>query len=166
MKTGDIQFVGFNAIINDSFSIQTLVDIPANTTIHFTDSEWNGARFGLDENNAVWNSGNNVIEAGTVIHFSNPNEAPTASIGSIHPALRISKKEEAIFAYIGSERVPKRFLAAMANDKKAYKTLNNTGLEQGVTAIIFPNKLHFSKREKQNSSLVQNVKNESFLVME
>lgn len=147
LKAGDIKFIGFNAVLNDSFSVKILADIPSNTTIQFTDSEWNGSKFGLDEGNMIWNSGNEIIKAGTVVHFSNHNEQPKVSVGVVNQALKISKNAEAIFAYIGSERVPKRFLAAMANDGKAYGTLNNTGLKEGVTAITFSNNLCFSKQE-------------------
>jgi hypothetical protein len=51
--------------------------------------------------------------------------------------MRISKKKDAIFAYIGNDRMPMKILAACANDKLGFGTLINTNLTKGTTAIVF-----------------------------
>ena len=52
---GDIAFTAFNADGTDEFAFVTLVDIPANTTIWFTDNEWGGTSFNdLNEGEIEW----------------------------------------------------------------------------------------------------------------
>jgi hypothetical protein len=55
----------------------------------------------------------------------------------MYGTMRISKKKDAIFAYIGNERMPVKILAACANDKLGFGTLINTNLTNGTTAIVF-----------------------------
>ncbi|MFB1021130.1 MAG: hypothetical protein QMC40_00005, partial [Vicingaceae bacterium] len=62
---------------------------------------------------------------------------PLVSIGNIYGSMRISKKKDAIFAYIGNDRMPTKILAACANDKLGFGTLINTNLTKGSTAIVF-----------------------------
>ena len=68
-NAGDIAFVGFNADGDDDIAFVTFKDIPANTSIIFCDSEWNGTSFGTDEGDFTWSSGTTVIPAGTVMMF-------------------------------------------------------------------------------------------------
>ncbi len=136
LNSGDIAFIGFNAS-NDSFEIITFINIPPKTTIHFTDSEWNGNRFGADENDLVWETGEEIISKGSIIKFTSLGSNPIVSSGTLKNTLRISKKEEAIFAYVGSTKMPTKFLAAMANDKLGYGTLLNTGLDN-KSVLTFP----------------------------
>lgn len=138
LKTGDISFIGFNAIENDSFSIVSFVDIAPHSSIRFTDSEWDGTRFDLDENCMTWNSGENWIKAGTVVHFSREGNQALVSVGMVDRPIRLSRNEDAVFAYVGTEYLPNHFLAAMANSESAYGTLENTGLTNGKTALTFP----------------------------
>ncbi len=137
LRTADISFLSVNATNGDGFSIITFVNISPGTIIRFTDSEWNGNHFGIDENDVSWNTGGGMIKAGSVIKFENVDFAPSASYGTINGKLKISKKSEAIFAYLGSSRMPVKFLAAVANDSSAYGTLANTGLVDGVSALTF-----------------------------
>lgn len=136
-RPGDISFTSIDAN-NDGFEVISLVNIPANTTIHFTDSEWNGNRFGADESDMAWNTGEQIIKAGSIISFTNLGSNPKVSIGTLKNKLRISKKREAIFAYLGSTRIPTVFLAAVANDELAYGTLINTSLKKDRSALTFP----------------------------
>ncbi|WP_422081185.1 hypothetical protein [Ulvibacterium sp.] len=137
LQPGDISFTSINAY-NDGFEVISLVNIPSNTTIHFTDSEWNGNRFGADESDMVWNTGGQVIKAGSTVSFTNLGSNPRVSIGTLKNKLRISKKKEAIFAYLGSTRMPTVFLAAVGNDEFAYGTLINTSLQMDKSALTFP----------------------------
>ncbi|WP_136467215.1 hypothetical protein [Flagellimonas onchidii] len=136
LHPGDITFTFFDAD-NDAFGIVAHVDIPSNTIVHFTDSEWNGNRFGFDENNLSWNTGGNKITAGTHINFTKLDTLPSVNIGFLKNKMKISKKEDAIFAYSGHTRMPSVFLAAAANSVNAYGTLINTGLQQGTSALLF-----------------------------
>lgn len=146
LNIGDIAFTGFNASNNDSFSIITLVYIKPNTTIHFTDSEWNGTRFGADESNLTWNSGDKIIPAGTTITFKSINKNPCVNYGRLKNLMKLSKKKEAIFAYTGkAPKLPNTFLAAVANNSSGYGTLINTGLLEGNTAITYPMGSYYAK---------------------
>jgi hypothetical protein len=137
LKVGDISFVSMNSSDNDGFSISTSVNLLPRTKIHFTDSEWNGNHFGFDESDILWETGNDTINANSIIKFTNINSLPLVSIGNIYGSMRISKKKDAIFAYIGNDRMPMKILAACANDKLGFGTLINTNLTKGTTAIVF-----------------------------
>ncbi len=137
LQVGDISFISMKSSNNDSFSIITSVNLQPGTKIHFTDSEWNGNHFGFDESNILWKTGNHIIKANSIIKFTNLNSTPFVSIGSLYGYMRISKKKDAIFAYIGNERMPIKILAACANDELGFGTLVNTGLIKDITAIMF-----------------------------
>lgn len=134
IKTGTLSFIDFDAE-NEGFEILTHIDILPNTTLHFTDSEWNGNRFGTDESNLIWNSGKKTITAGSYIEFTTLGSNPKVSFGSLQGTMRLSKKGEAIFAYQGAERLPQTFIAAIANHKEAFGTLINTGLDQTSSVV-------------------------------
>ena len=134
LKTGCISFISMTSIINDGFTIITNVSISPRTKIRFTDSEWNGNHFGFDENDIMWITGDKIIPSGTVINFANLNTAASVSIGTLSGSMRLSKRNDAIFAYLGNKRMPNIFLAAIANNELGYGTLINTGLINGKTA--------------------------------
>ncbi len=136
LKPGVIKFINFNSK-NDSFHIIVNRDIPANTIIHFTDSEWNGNHFGIDENDIRWNTQNHIIKKGTSIFFKNLSTTPIVTHGSIKGQLHIAAKNEAIFAYQGPERMPIKILAGIAYAPSNYGVLTNTGLIIDSTAIIY-----------------------------
>ena len=48
LTTGDMAFTSFNGD-DDGWAMVTFVDIAANTTIYFSDNEWNGSAF-VDSN--------------------------------------------------------------------------------------------------------------------
>lgn len=139
ISTGDMAFIAFNADGDDDFAMVTFVDIPANTTVYFTDSEWNGTSFGTDENDFSWNTGASVISAGTVITFGTISATASVSVGTItgKPG-GISSSAEAIFAFLGTApRTPTTFIAAVANSSSAFGNLAGTGLTEGSTAITY-----------------------------
>ncbi|MCK7590570.1 choice-of-anchor I family protein [Subsaxibacter sp. CAU 1640] len=139
LNIGDMAFVSFNADGDDDFAMVTFVDIPANTTIYFTDSEWNGTAFGTDENDFSWETGASIIPAGTVITFYTISATPNVSVGTIVGSPGgISTGSEAIFAFLGTApRVPTTFIAAVANATGAFGDLSGTGLTNGTTAITY-----------------------------
>lgn len=151
LKAGDISFTSFKSKNKDGFSIVTFIDLPPRTIIHFTDSEWNGNRFGFDESDIQWKTGNDVIPAKSIINFTNLNSTPTVTAGSIYGSMNLSSKGDAIFAYLGTTRMPVTFLAAVANNELSYGTLENTNLFNGKTAITYPEGTTFASYKGPNS---------------
>ncbi|MDT8347054.1 MAG: lamin tail domain-containing protein, partial [Flavobacteriaceae bacterium] len=141
LNPGDLAFTAFNADADDDFALVTFVDIPANTTIYYTDSEWDGSAFGTDEGDFAWDTGSNVIPQGTVITFNTTGNIPSVSLGTmVGNTIALSASSEALFAFLGTApRTPTLFLAAFANATGAYGSLNNTGLVEGFSAITFTN---------------------------
>mgnify|MGYP001821977854 CR=1 FL=1 len=137
LKTGCISFISMKSTNNDGFAIRTNVNISPKTKIRFTDTEWNGNHFGFDENDIMWITGDKIIHAGSIISFTNLNSTASVSVGTISGSMRLSKENDAIFAYLGNKRMPNIFLAAIANNELGFGTLINTGLFNGETAITF-----------------------------
>jgi hypothetical protein len=139
--TGDIAFVGFNADGDDDIAFVTFKDIPANSTIIFCDSEWNGTSFGTDEGDFTWNSGLTVIAAGNVISINTISATIAPSIESItvNNAGGLSSSSDAMFAFLGtSPRTVTTMLAAISNSSTGFGDLTNSGLTIGSTAILLP----------------------------
>ncbi|MFG6442720.1 FxDxF family PEP-CTERM protein [Roseateles sp. LKC17W] len=123
LTAGDIAFTSFNAD-EKGWSFVTFVDIAANTTIYFSDNEWQGSAFNTGEGYQSWNSGTGTIAAGTVIRFSSiQNSSRAASLGTLSAvtgipnagSLDLSASPDSLFAYIGSATSPTTFLAAIAS---------------------------------------------------
>ena len=73
LSTGDIAFTAFNADGDDDFAIVALADIPANTTIYFSDNEPNSDGTGFldyNEGQLKWATGGSTISQGTIIIFT------------------------------------------------------------------------------------------------
>ncbi|WP_066220518.1 choice-of-anchor I family protein [Formosa haliotis] len=139
INTGDMAFIGMNADGDDDFALVTFVDIPANTTIYFADKEWTGTEFNSGEAAYAWISGNEKINAGSIITFNTISEIPSVNYGIIdgEPG-GLSSGSEAIFAYLGTDvNTPTTFIAAVANAIGAFGDLTNTGLTEGLTAITY-----------------------------
>lgn len=149
LSAGDLMFVGFNADSTDNFAIVTLVNIPANSTIYFSDNEWNGSAIGsggafvtTTEGEMTWQTGASVINAGTVITFnetsSGTNPGFGSSIGTISGNINLNASNEVLYAYEGSDdETPTLFLSAIANSgfDMTNGTLVGTGLTSGANAI-------------------------------
>ncbi|HEY9193215.1 MAG TPA: PEP-CTERM sorting domain-containing protein [Methyloversatilis sp.] len=151
LNTGDLAFTSFNAD-EDGWSMVTFVNIAANTTIYFTDNEWNGSAIGAGgafntgESYHQWNSGASAIAAGTVIRFSAIDVAGlSASVGSLSRATvsgstnyGISATADTVYAYQGSSASSATtFLTAISTGSfsTAEGSLVNTGLVAGVNAV-------------------------------
>ena len=146
LNTGDLAFTAFNAD-EDGWALTSFVDIAANTTVYFTDNEWNGTAFNTGESFSSWLSGPASILAGTVVRFSAVDvAAASASIGTFS-AVAItgssnrgtSATADTIYAYLGSSALaPTTFLTAISNAPSitavAEGGLINTGLVVGSTA--------------------------------
>ncbi|MEO1448001.1 MAG: choice-of-anchor I family protein, partial [Bacteroidota bacterium] len=144
--TGDLAFVGFNADGNDGFAFVTLVDIPANTDIWFTDEEWDSSTMAFasttSEGDVVWSNGAMTL-AGTVIDIDGLSATPIASLGTVTAGTNggagLSSSSEGLYAYLGTQRNPTTFLTAITNGTWGGSPgdLGNTGLVAGTTAIEF-----------------------------
>ncbi|WP_052184163.1 choice-of-anchor I family protein [Psychroserpens sp. Hel_I_66] len=140
LNTGDMAFIAFNADGDDDFAMVTFVDIPANTSIYFSDKEWTGTEFNSGEASYEWQTGANIIPAGTIITFYTISHIPTVSFGTIAGSPGgLSSGSEAIFAFQGVDiDTPTTFIAAISNSTSGYGDLSNTGLNIGTTAITYP----------------------------
>ncbi|GLR18270.1 choice-of-anchor I family protein [Portibacter lacus] len=137
LQTADIAFTGFNADGDDDIAFVAFSDIPANTTIYFCDSEWNGDSFGDDENDVIWISGDQDILAGTIIQINHLDGEIEVNHGSVSGGTGLSKNGDALFAYIGTDiRQPSTFLSAISNISSGFGDLTGTGLKLGFTAIV------------------------------
>lgn len=144
LNAGEIMFVGFNADGSDGFAIVALAEIPASSTIYFTDKEWNGMPIGgggaFDSGEAVmtWNTGGSAIAAGAVITFNETSGSTTVTVGSTSGgAINLAAGGDVLYAFIGSNSTsPTTFLSAIGNSGFGSNgTLDNTGLSAGVNAI-------------------------------
>lgn len=144
LNTGDIAFTAFNAD-EDGLSFVTFSDIAANTTIYFSDNEWNGSAFNTGESYNQWNSGASTIAAGTVIRFSAYDKTSLAASAGTLSRVSVSGSSnwgiansgETVYAYLGAgATTPTSFLAAITNGSFAADgSLTGTGLVEGSTAI-------------------------------
>ncbi|MFY0484094.1 choice-of-anchor I family protein [Flavobacterium sp. PLA-1-15] len=138
---GDIAFVGFNADGDDDVAFVTFKDIPANTNIHFCDSELTNGIFGDDENAFIWTSPATVVPAGTIISIYALSATPNPTSGTITGTPGgLSHNGDALFAFLGTSTTNPRLigtmLAAISNSTAGFGDLTNSGLSQGTTAIM------------------------------
>ena len=144
LSAGDIAFTSFNAD-EDGLSFVALSTIAANTTIYFSDNEWNGSAFNTGESYNMWQSGSSAVSAGTVVRFSAYDKATlSASVGNLsrvsvasNTNWGIASDKETIYAYLGTgATAPTTFLAAITNgDFPTHGSLSGTGLVEGESAI-------------------------------
>lgn len=146
LTTGDMAFTSFNAD-DDGWAIVTFADIAANTTIYFSDNEWNGSAFvDTNEHALAWNTGATAIAAGTVVVFTEIDAAPDViqtSIGSLALAgsggtnLGFAKSNETVYAFLGSDgATPTTFITALSTEADvAPANITNAGLTLGVNAV-------------------------------
>ncbi len=156
LTTGDMAFTSFNAD-NDGWAMVTFVDIAANTTVYFSDNEWNGTAFvDANEHALSWNTGTATIAAGSVVVFTEIDAAPEvirASVGTLALAgsggtnLGFAKSNETVYAFLGSSGVaPTTFLTALTTENdSASANITNAGLTIGVNAIALVNDADFGE---------------------
>lgn len=151
LTAGDMAFTAFNAD-EDGFALVALTDLAADTTVYFTDNEWNGlalgsgGAFNTGESYSVWHTGGLTISAGTVIRFSAVDNKTNmaASVGSFsretvsgNSNWGLANSGETLYAYLGTNAsTPTAFLAAITNGSfTSDGSLDGTGLTEGVDAI-------------------------------
>ncbi len=151
-SAGDLMFTAFNAD-EDGWAMVALTDLAPNTTVFFTDNEWNGSAIGAGgafntgESFHRWTSGAATIAAGTVIRFAAIDNAATlsASVGTLaresvsgSSNYGISTTADTIYAYRGtSATAPTTFLSAISSGgfSATEGSLANTGLSAGTNAV-------------------------------
>lgn len=134
--TGDMAFVYFNKE-EDNFALVTWVDLPANKTIYIRDDKRQAGAF-TKTTSITWNTGANVIAAGTIIKFYTKPSA-SATIGSVTMTAGLGIGSEPLWCFVGTDaNTPTTFLAAIGNgadDAAAYGDLSGTGLTVGTSAF-------------------------------
>lgn len=150
LGAGDMAFTSFNAD-EDGWSMVTFADIAANTTLYFSDNEWNGLAIGAGgafnsgESFHKWTSGASVISAGTVVRFlATDRTTLSSSFGTLtresvsgSTNYGTANSNETIYAYQGGgAATPTRFIAAVTNGSfTADGSLTGTGLVESSSAI-------------------------------
>jgi len=150
ISQGDISFVAFNADGDDDFAIVALADIPAGTIIFFTDNEPDATGAGLvdlNEGTISWNTGPSIITEGTVVVFTDTDNASNplfgASIGVlayIETSLNLSVAGDALYAILGDPTTNNiiTWLAGIQNEANNEGTFFAiTGLTKGTTFVEF-----------------------------
>ena len=151
-SAADIAFTTINAD-EDGWAVVTFVALAPNTTIFFSDNEWNGSAIGAGgafntgESHLQWVSGPAAVAAGTVIRFSAVDLVGlSASVGTLTRATvtgstnyGLSQAEDSVYAYLGSDAsTPSTFLAAVSTTAfgtAAAGFLTGTGLSLGNGAV-------------------------------
>ena len=166
LSAGDLAFTSFNSA-EDGWSMVALADISANSTLFFSDNEWNGSAIGsggafnTGESFSQWVTGAALINAGTMIRFSKVDDPSllAVSVGTFTRATvsgsanwGISTTADTVYAFEGSlATAPTVFIAAVTNQaggafsSLAAGVLTNTGLTAGSTAIALPGGTGFSQ---------------------
>ena len=170
-SAGDIAFVGFNVettIGEKDFSIVVLTSLAANSEIYIADRALDGLG-GLEatEGTLLWSSGNSVINAGTVVVFSNVNDdtTRTVSIGSVtEPDAGFNPTDkEGIFIYTGTdENTVTSFIYGLqiGNDDSETGDLTGSGLVLGTSFIVVDNSASPDGGYYNGSKNNQNVYND------
>ena len=145
LQPGDLAFTAFNAD-EDGFALVALRNVPAFTTVHFSDNEWNGGApgvgsFNTGESTFAWVSGSTTLAAGTVVRFSAIDKATRSSsvggfglVGTGLPGFAATG--DTLFAYMADAGgAPTGFIAAISSDNFTGSDLAATGLGIGANAV-------------------------------
>ena len=142
LGAGDIAFVAFNADGDDDFAFVTLADIPANTTIWFTDNEWDGNSFNNTNEGEIEWSHTSILPAGSVIIIEDTGgTSPSVNIGTVSGgSVNLGASDEQLFALLStpsaSTMATPGFLAGISNDITG-STLTGSGLTEGTDFLNF-----------------------------
>jgi hypothetical protein len=153
---GDVVFVAFNTDGDGDLAMVTLVDLTANTTIYITDNESDGVGgITSGEGTLVWFTDNTTIKAGTIIIFTDVENATSpnfgVSIGTLSRTGRfnISSSKDGIIAFLGTDNSsPTSFITAIQIGNEPAElgpfdadgvTLTNTGLATNSSIVVIDN---------------------------
>ena len=141
--TGDLSVVAFNADGGDDLGLVALADIAANSIIYISDNEANGLAFNdTNEGELTWNTGENLIQAGTIITFNDLSSGSSSVVshGSITAgsSLNFSGSGDAVFIYTGTNpATPTVFICGAQNEANNQGVLEGSGLTEGSTFFTF-----------------------------
>jgi hypothetical protein len=142
-SAGDIAFIAFNADGDDEFAIVALANIPANTSIWFTDNEWDGDSFNnINEGEVEW-SHTSILPAGSIVVIQGNSGTLVSDLGTISGSgINLGASNETLYALLSqplaSTMVSPGFLAGISNDDSGSGgTLTGTGLTSGTNFIDF-----------------------------
>lgn len=142
LGAGDIAFIAFNADGSDDFAFVTLADIPANTTIWFTDNEWDGNSFNnTNEGEIEWSHTSTVTAGSVIIIEDTGGTSPSVNLGTVSGgSINLGASDEQLFALLStpsaSTMATPGFLAGISNDITG-STLTGSGLTEGTDFLNF-----------------------------
>jgi hypothetical protein len=155
LLTGDIAFTSFNAD-EDGWALVTFKDIAANTTIYFTDNEWDGSMFNTGEALRTWDTGGSTIQAGTVVRFSAVDTAgATVTYGTLTQTgdTGLNATAETVYAYLGpNASTPTTFLGAVTSLGNASE-ITPAGLTAGTNGVVLTASTDFAQYTGPRSGL-------------
>ncbi len=122
INAGDIANIGIYTDAPDKTAFVALANLPAGTTINFTDEGWKSSgSFRSGENHINWTAPSGGVAAGTVIALDMSD---------------LSNSGDQVIAYIGSSSNP-TFIFALNNDGSSWESNatsnNNSALPNGLT---------------------------------
>lgn len=133
INPGDIALIGIYTDAPDKTAFVALANLPAGTTINFTDEGWKSSgSFRSGENHISWTAPSGGVAAGTVVSLDMSD---------------LSNSGDQVIAYTGTSSNP-TFIFALNNDDSSWAsnaTSNNnsalpTGLTNGANAIALDEK--------------------------
>lgn len=144
LESGDIALISFASDSPDSLAFVILREVPASTTIRFTDSGWqSGGGFRANEGGIEYTT-SSILTPGTVISRSDPFDSggwSTSNAGVGNNGLALSSSGDQIIAFFGAAESP-TFIHAVHFDSTGYvdaissnTTALPTGLVEGETAV-------------------------------
>jgi hypothetical protein len=122
INPGDIAIIGIYTDAPDKTAFVALANLPAGTTINFTDEGWKSSgSFRSGENHISWTAPSGGVAAGTVISLDMSD---------------LSNSGDQVIAYTGSSSSP-TFIFALNNDGSSWasnaSSNNNSALPTGLT---------------------------------
>lgn len=161
-NSASFSFISYQSVDDDSFSVFLHENLKANSNIYFTNSKWNGSHFNIKGDDLVWNTGNNEIKKGAIIHFKALNSKPQVNIGNTIGRLNLDKNGDAIFSYIGDGlKMPTKFICAVSVGSKNYGTLVNTNLQKGRSIISYPKNTTNAQLKEHIEPNIKNINDTS-----
>jgi len=142
IESGDIAFIQYRFDDPDIFSFLVLRNIPANTSITFTDNAWTGDSLTSTEGNIFWTSPDSIILAGTIISYDSTGNF-TYGTHSTTGLPDFSDYGDALFAYTGASSNPTFICGISTTAWQTTGTVNTNysylpiSLAEGITSFAF-----------------------------
>lgn len=141
---GDFGFIGFNHDGDKDFSIVVFENIAANSIIYFTDGNPNVAGNGKEstsEGTLKWETGADMINAGTIVVFNDVAIAGSVSIGTLSEpdaGFLPSASGDAIYATYGDPNTNgvMTWISGYQNKGVTDDNFSATGLSSGLNFLI------------------------------